>query len=339
MLISKICVYTFATLLSLIGGSCASEQNEEQKAALFSTVKIKPELNPDSEYIIVLGDIQEYTANPMFYPYLASTMSWIKKELSFGENIQAVLQVGDLTWGNEKTQYEVFYKYTLPIAKSVPFIACIGNHDYSTDKKGKILNRTSTLFSNYVSFDLTKKILVECFENGRFENAIYEIKLHGTTFYVLVLEFGPRREVLDWAFDYIVQHKDESFIVLTHEYLSKGGVRISSGSYAEKQFDSSTTWSTPEEIWQKLIKDNNNVLCVLCGHNSFSEHLFSENSYGRLVPQLLFNIQYLKNGGDGVIQLWEFPLDSDSVNVRIYNTYSQQWYCNGRYDYKFRYKY
>lgn len=338
-MISKIRVYTIVVLLSLIGSSCTSGQNEVPDTALFRIAKTESDLNPDSEYIVVLGDIQEYTANPTFYPYLSSTMWWIKGEWDLGKNIQAVLQVGDLTWANKKEQYEVFYKYTLPVAKSVPFIACIGNHDYDTDKQGRILNRTSTLFSNYVSFDLTKKKLVECFENGRFENAIYEIKLHGTTFYVLTLEYGPRPEVLDWASDYIVQHKDTSFILLTHEYLSKGGVRISFGSSAEKQFGNSTTWSTPEQVWQKLIKGNNNILCVLCGHNSFSDYLFSENSYGRLVPQLLFNIQYQKNGGDGLIQLWEFPLDGDSVNVRIYNTYSQQWYGNGRYDYKFRYKY
>lgn len=296
-------------------------------------------LEEDSEYIVVIGDIQEYTAGKGYDVYYGSTLNWILSQYMLGANIKCILQVGDITNNNTKEQYNVFYRYTLPIAQYIPYVACIGNHDYTWNSQAKINGRRQTLFSDYTSFESIDSLVVARFESGRMENIVVKNHIAGKPYYILSLEFGPRTEVLEWADEYVKRNKNCRFILMTHEFLSHKMERIADNSTAELQFQN-TSWSTPEQVWQDLVKENDNIVCVLCGHNGFSAHIYSENSVGRLVPQILFNLQYQPNGGDGLIQLWQFPHNSDTVYINTYSTILQQWYADDEaYKFKFKYKY
>ncbi len=182
-------------------------------------------------------------------------------------------------------------------------------------------DRNDTDFTKYNSFELTESRIVASYDLDKRENIIARCDLFGENFYFIVLEFGPREEVVQWANDYVQLHKEERFIVLTHEYLTRDGKRLDDGFF---HLLCNTTSSSPEELWQNLIKDNDNIICVLCGHNGFYSHLLSTNSNGRQVPQILFNLQYQENGGNGIIQLWEFPHNSAYVNISIYNTITRE---------------
>ena len=293
-----------------------------------------------SEYIVVIGDIQEYTANPDLMPYYEATVQWIYSQYMQGMDIKCVLQVGDLTTGNQENCYQSFYNVTSMLAEEIPYVACIGNHDYAWDENGKIKDRDATFFSHYAAFPLMETAIVDRFEEGRIENVVVENYIDGYPYYILALEFGPREEVVNWANHYVRNHKSRKFILMTHEYLTQSGERISDKSDAEAQF-LNTTYSTPEMLWEQLVKYNDNIAWVLCGHNGFYSHRMSMNAYGRDVLQVLFNLQYQRNGGDGMIQLWEFPQEQDTATVRIYNTINRQWLTeeNEVVELKFRYKY
>ena len=296
-------------------------------------------LDNNSEYIVVIGDIQNYTDNKAYSEYYKETMCWIWSQYQQGVKIKCVLQLGDITNSNARHQYETFYECTIPVANIIPYIACIGNHDYEWNADFKIEDRARTFFSEYTSFELTKSLIVDSFESGRMENIIVETSLNGRPYYILVLEFGARHEVIEWANSFVKRHPDKRFILMTHEYLARKGERVSADSYAELQLRN-TTWSTPEKLWTDLIKDNNNIVCVLCGHNGFYGRKFSLNSHGRMVPQVLFNLQYQDHGGDGLIQLWEFPQNNDSVYIDIYHTIQRAWYRDEIFDrFSFRYIY
>lgn len=317
----KSCSLLLLAVFSFLCTCCdAQPESEQPQIAVYNVQpKLDGHLNLDSEYIVVIGDIQEYTHYREYNVYYAETMSWIYSQYHLGAKIKCVLQVGDLTMNNLPAQYDTFYKYTYPVAALLPYIACIGNHDYTWNADAEIVDRNNTLFSQYVSFNSTEKKIVHRFEEGKMENIVVEINIDGSPVYFLVLEFGARSEVVEWAADYVRKNKDKKFVLLTHEFLSSAGERISSNSYAERQIRNSS-WSSPEDIWVKLVKNNDNIVCVLCGHNGFSQQLYSKNDSGRMVPQILFNLQYQSNGGDGLVQLWEFPCGKDSVNVEIYNT-------------------
>ena len=324
----------FVLVGALLGTACTADSEQELKGSMLAK---KASLNMNSTYIAVLGDLQMYTNGNGWHEYYRSTMDWILFQYFDEINFNCILQVGDITNNNYKYQYDLFYKYTVPLAEYIPYIACIGNHDYFRDSYNLIHNRNNTLFSDYTSFNLTDSLIVSRFEEGRMENIIIKNEIAGEPYYIITLEFGVRDEVLMWANEFVKQYKDYKFILMTHEYLTGKGERIDHDSYAESQLRYLTR-NSPEQVWQKLVKNNDNIFCVLCGHNGFFTHLLSENASGRLVPQILFNLQYQKNGGDGLVQLWEFPQNSDSVNIRVYNTVLQEW--DTRMDVlKIRYKY
>lgn len=294
-------------------------------------------LNTESSYMVVLGDIQEYTMNVNNLAYLENTMNWIWSQKQYGKDISCILHVGDITNDNIAAQWRTFYDYTYQVANEILYVTCIGNHDY-TWNDGRIYDRSSTLVNEYARFCLTEENIVEYFEYGRIENVVIKNTIFGERYDIIVLEFGPRLEVLKWANDYVTKHQDRKFILMTHEFLSAKGERISKGSFAEGQLVD-TSWSSPENVWQNLIRKNDNIVCVLCGHNGFSARLFTKNDEGRDVPQILFNLQYQNHGGDGWIQLWEFPPYEDSVTVSVYNTILREKHPDAYNTFKFRYRY
>ena len=335
---NKLCCLSLLFLASMFATltSCEGQEVYEPLPLTLMALDENPDLT--SEYMVVIGDIQEYTANPALMPYYEATVQWIYSQYMQGMDIKCVLQVGDLTASNLYNEYQSFYNVTSQLAEEIPYIACIGNHDYTWETNGEIADRNQTWFTKYVSFSLTESLIVDRFEEGRMENVIVRNNIWGNPYYILVLEFGPRKEVLEWANQYVATHKNIKFILMTHEYLKENSLVLN--STAEAQFKN-TSCSSPEQIWQNLIKDNDNIAWVLCGHNGFYAHLTTKNAQGRDVLQMLFNLQYQKNGGDGMIQLWEFPQGQDSATVRIYNTISRQWFAqDGKVvELKFKYKY
>lgn len=297
-----------------------------------------PVLNEQSDYIVVIGDIQKYTSQLYNMPYYKATMDWIWSQKQYMKRLNCVLLVGDVSDSNSNEQWKRFQEHSAATAAELPYIVCTGNHDYDWDSNGRINNRNSSRLNGYADFPLTRSRIVEYFEDGKLENIVVANTIQGERYDIISLEFGPRTEVVDWAGSYVSAHPERKFILMTHEFLTGKGARVSSGSYAERQIRNST-WSTPEQVWQRLVKDNDNIVCVLCGHNGFSARLYSVNSAGREVPQILFNLQYQENGGNGLVELWEFPECSDSVNVFVYSTITREKHTGPSTSFKFRYRY
>ena len=317
--------------------SCEYQEVYEAHTLELMTLDANPDLT--SEYIVVIGDIQEYTNNMFLMSYYESTIQWIYSQYMQGMDIKCVLQTGDLTAGNLPSQYQSFYNVTMPLGEFLPYIACIGNHDYNWNEDSQIMDRYSTFFSNYTRFPRTDSLIVDRFEVGRMENIIVKNHIGGRPYYILSLEFGPREEVLAWAEAYVAAHPEFNFILMTHEFLTSKGKLIGEDSYAIRQFRN-TTCCSPKQIWERLVRRYDNIVCVLCGHNGFYASLVSENDWGRKVPQFLFNLQYQENGGNGMIELWEFPLYQDTAIVRIYDTITREWYKEegNVVEFKFQYK-
>lgn len=277
------------------------------------------DLNASSEYLIVIGDVQEYTQKEHNAYYFLKTVNWIRGMYKQGYMIDCVLQTGDLTNDNLDWQYNAFKSYMNPVANEVTTIAVTGNHDYDWNKS--ILKRKSTKFNKYASFNKTKDCIEASFEKGSMENVIIKNSIRGIPFYIIALEFAPRTEVVQWAKQYVESHSEINFLLLTHEFLTREGDFIVPNEYYQlTEFEDSTT-SSPEYLWDNLIYPNDNVRAVICGHNSFSTiNTSKKNITGRTIPLMIFNIQNLDNGGNGLLQIWEIPQTGDSIDVNVYNT-------------------
>ncbi len=277
-------------------------------------------------YIIVFGDIQMYTYG-WAIKYYQSSIDWIQRQVVNGVDICAVLEVGDVTQYNMERQWGAFRQTTETLAQKVPFFVCTGNHDYDWKGGGKIVDRQSTLINDYAHFPLSDESIVDYYDGTSLENYIARIRIGNENIYLLVLEFGPREDVLDWAIKCVKEHPMDRFLLMTHEWLDSRGKRMVDGTYAEIQFEGYSSYSTPEQIWDKLVKDNDNIFCVLCGHEeNFSCFYETQNAFGRNVPQLLFNLQFLPNGGNGIVQIWQIEDSGRDFNICAYDTITDNWY-------------
>ena len=229
------------------------------------------------------------------------------------------MHTGDVSEQNKTGQWKSFYEATREFGKSHLFVTSTGNHDYDWDDKHLIQDRKSSKLSQYALFDKLKENIVAWYEYGSIDNIVVRNVVRGRRLDIISLEFGPRTEVLDWTLNYVISNPKTDFILLTHEWLSSEGDRISSNAYSTAQLRNTTT-STPQQIWEKLVYENDNIRCVVCGHNGFCTQLYSSNVTGRKVPQCLFNLQDKPFGGYGLIQQWEFPENTSSTTVRIIDT-------------------
>lgn len=305
-------------LSTLVFSSCTHEGDDDQFNMSAPANSI---LNPSSSYIVVLGDIQEYTSSNRLLAYLNTTCKWIKTQQDYYNVIACVLQDGDLTETNRDTQWHRADSAFSYLGDNILVIPSTGNHDYKWGgpySASQITDRNSTHLNEMTNLKPLRRSPMQQFEQGKLDNIIVPVKVGKNTINIIALEFGPRKEAVVWADSIVRANPNEKYILMTHEWMSASGLRIAENSYAERQFIT-LSHSTPEEIWEKMVYPNDNILCVLCGHNGFCKYLFSENAAGREVCQVLFNLQYQKNGGNGMIQLWEFPEDENVINIFVYN--------------------
>lgn len=308
----------FATLLILCGIVACSVIDEYAMGS--------PTLEDDSEYFIVFGDIQGYTVSSLTMAPYDKSINWILNQLDDGVKLKCILQDGDVSETNSEEEWERFRSSSIEVASRIPFFSSVGNHDYDRTPERHILGRNTTKINDYARFSLTCESIVAYYEPESLENYIARVSINDKDVYILVLEFGVREEVLEWAKEYVSDHPNYLFLLMTHEWLTRDLKRMSSESYAIWQIGRVSSFSTPEQVWKSLVWPNDNIVCVLCGHTGFAGTLFSENQNGRKVPQILFNLQHLEKGGNGIIQIWRFDSQSDSVRICAFDTINKKWY-------------
>lgn len=290
------------------------------------------------EYIAVFGDIQYYTDDDNKIVQYQNTIDWINEQARTGVIFDCVLHTGDITNSNSSSSYLRFHKATSSLCSSIPYFSPIGDHDYQWGENGIINDRNNTLFSNYIDFPSTTERIIAYFEEGKMENVVYKNEIQGKRIDIMCLEFGPRKEVVEWANTYLKDHSNTKFILLNHEYLESGGeIRTRNLKCVSRLRN--TTYIKPKELWDKLIFPNDNVLFVLCGHvGSLYAVTFTENETGRRVPQIEHNIQGTNYRYDNWLMLLEFPENSMQANVGIVNARTGQFYNDTTYLFSFQYR-
>ena len=313
-------------------------EEQEEKGESEEEVTFQP-LQPSSDFIAVFGDIQFYTTSPRNVVAYKNSVKWLLYQLKWKVKFNCVLQTGDITQTNAPLSWELFEDATKELADSLLYVTMTGDHDYIWDDGVHITDRLSTKFNEFVSFPKTKERVIAEFEPGRMENVVIQNTIHGERYDFLVLEFGPRKEVVQWAKDYVSSHKDVKFILLNHEYLeSGGGLRTKNLKCRARLLN--TTYTTPTELWKGLISCNDNIVCVLCGHvGSLYSFSLTKNDFGREVPQIEHNIQGAAYREDNWLMLWEIPEKQDSISVSIVNTRSGKFYRDTTSLFRFQYKY
>lgn len=305
---------------------------------------IKAELTDKNSFsMIVYPDPQGYVKYAENQPIFELMASWTAYNIN-RLNVKAVLCTGDLVEFNElpiadpgmsnqnsEEQWKAASRVFEWLDGKTPYINCLGNHDYGYKSSEKRITNFSTYFPVNRN-SMWKNCLVEVANNYEdkptLENAAYQFTDNNWgKILVLVLEFSPRTEILDWAKRICdnTKYKDHKVIVLTHSYMNY------KGEIFEKEDYLISPANYGKDIWERLIYPSSNIKLLICGHDamegSFEQNVgfrTDKNIVGKNVHQMMWNAQtagggWEGNGGDGWLRILEFMPDGKTIKVKTFS--------------------
>lgn len=248
-------------------------------------------------------------------------------------NIRYVIHLGDVVQHNRDGEWRIARDAISQLDGKVPYAIALGNHDLGPD--GKATNR-NTFFENYfpVSEFKTWDTFGEVYdkEPEKAANCYHVFSAGGREWLVLLLEFGPRDDVLRWANEVVSRHPDHSVILVTHAYLHNDGKRydrnLKTQHYPPHVYglaQGEGGLNDGKQIWDKLVFNHPNMTMVLSGHVCVAARLASKGRSGNTVCQMLVDYQDQERGGTGWLRLLQFPPGATSVHVRDYSPLLDQW--------------
>lgn len=242
------------------------------------------------------------------------------------------------------------------LAGKVPFAVVPGNHDYdamwpnrsttaadATSSAASLnlhvggLGNFNSVFGAHTAFFRDQPWYVASHDGGADSAQIFSAG--GYRFLHIGLQFDPPDATLEWARSVIRDHPGLPTLVTTHDYLNKDGERRPQQAIDAHAVDPQD--NNPEMVWEKLVRPNEQIFMVLCGHHPGQAVRIDDNAAGRKVYQILADYQdraqtardagltpdRLLGIGDGWMRLLIFDMKGavPRVHVRTYSTHYQSF--------------
>lgn len=270
-------------------------------------VIIQDEIAQDAlaDYSLVwMSDTQYYSES---YPHIFDAMTnWVKDNTE-QLNIKYVFHTGDLVdqaeqpyqWDNANKSMKVLED------AQVPYGVLAGNHDVG-HKTGDY-NAYSEHFGEG-RFN-NKPFYGQSYKNNRGHYDL--ISANGNDFIMLYMGWGVNDEDIEWMNKVLADHPNRIAILNFHEYLLVSGNRSPIGN----------------EIYEKVVKKNPNVVAVLSGHYHDAETLvdtLDDNGDGvadRKVYQMLADYQGGPEGGSGYLRILKVNQATNKIAIQTYSPY------------------
>lgn len=241
------------------------------------------------------------------------------------ENIGVMMTFGDLTQNATPLEFDIFEEHMDILDGIIPYTLVLGNHDYQSmlgfgsSTRGKDPFDSAFPYEEFIKHDYYGG----SFEEGTVDNTYYKFEFDGVKYLILCLEFYPRDEVLEWS-DYIIKkYSDYKVIVTTHNYLGADG-KLSGGicDYDLSKIPGASA-NNGVEMWNKLVRDNPNVIQSINGHVGECRYLNLKNAYGDTVMNASFDSWMASINEDyrvdGIIYLCRYYEDG-TMGLYMYDT-------------------
>lgn len=286
--------------------------------------------------LVVVPDLQNVTDT---YPATIPNVSdWIIANRST-YNIGAVLETGDFV--NEvadSTEWDTADSfYDALDAANIPYLKSIGNwpHEYNTG--GGETHANPVLFNTYFP---TTRYTAKSWWNGGFYEAgqSQNAYLIVGKYLFLILEFGPRQAVVDWANTIVAANPTKRVVVASHaiEYLDSGRFCTPDDEISPDAYHG----AHPEthcgnELWAEFGKLHANIRLMVSGHfvtgDLTSRHTETGDN-GNSVESIIANWQ--DSGNVGNIRLYSFYENANLIHVRTCNArFTDTWITDAANDF------
>ncbi|TVY07080.1 metallophosphoesterase [Paenibacillus cremeus] len=270
--------------------------------------------------IILVPDTQIMTAR---HPELLHPMcKWIADQAE-ALNVRMVLHLGDVVnnGASQESQYQLVADALDVIHQAgLPMMLAMGNHDYDNEVKQ---DRSAVMFNRHFGrFYEQQTWLGGTYEAGAIENSYARMQLGGSPYVFLVMEFGPRDEVLAWADRILQEHADHKAIIVTHCFMYINGKRSQPGdAHNPKIYPGATGANDGEDVWHKLIKKHPRLIGVFSGHQVpvNVSHRTDLGEQGNVVLQAFQNWQSSERGGEGRLRILTIDPENSTMSLAVFN--------------------
>lgn len=293
-------------------------------------------VNPGDFTWAILPDTQTYTSGDPTNFY--NGMQFLRTNAT-AMNLRALVGLGDIVQdGGNLTQWgvaKIGYGIVSSNVPNVVIMPALGNHDYDDSGTTFINTRAAT---NYIN-QFSNLVYTNAGWNGaqfgasnHFENSFVIQTNAGKAYGILMLEFGPRTNVMDWAASVVASNAMVSWFIVTHSYMYRDDSRVGdSDLYNPRVYQCCTNSADGEAMWSGWIKNMPNVVAVFSGHDlaDGQGRLAEAGTFKNVISQYLFNYQANTTVGDsggtddaglsGTIQLMTFRPSLGLVEVRSYS--------------------
>jgi hypothetical protein len=277
---------------------------------------------PGDFAIAVLPDTQMYTAarNGGKPEMLVAQVEWILSNRA-SRNIVYVTTEGDISNDGNKFPAEwlrttnALYRLEDPVRTGLPdglpWSAVVGNHD--TRSGG------TTLFNAFLG---TNHFGGRSYYGGYYgadNDSHYDLFSAGGQDFIglaLTMGAGSNPNLMRWANEVLRANANRQAIVVTHSLLGP------------------TAWPHPAP-WTKeglqifsALTNNPNLFLMLCGHRHGEGRRHEVLGNGQSVDVVLSDYQSYTNGGNGFMRLMEFSPRNQTIRVKTFSPWTQQWTTN-----------
>lgn len=257
-------------------------------------------------------------------PFMAQTF-WVAANAA-ALNIPFVAHLGDVVdQVGKPDQWKVADQAmrVLETAK-VPYSVLAGNHDVlqsleyvdpSSQASGTDAQRTLANEPYLQWFGASRAKRMTTF-GGRDPSGFHEyhvFEAEGQKFMVLSLSWRISDDGIAWARRVIGEHPTLPVVLVNHQLLNIGrdGVSPLETAYGNM-------------LWERLIRDNDQIFMTLNGHHHGAAHQTRVNDFGNKVELMVVDYQMAYQGGNGLMRLYEFDLTHNKIHVLSFSPWVVQ---------------
>lgn len=271
--------------------------------------------------MVLMPDPQSYAKNVNQNKVYFSETLWINNN---SDSISFVLCLGDITGGNNDTQWKVAGgALSLLEGKKVPFTFIPGNHDLGDHAD----TRDASLMNTYLPFSRYSRnsYFGGAFETNKMENTWSTFSKENYKFLILSLEYAPRNKVIDWTKTIVEQHPNYNVILNTHAHLDTYGQLADTIATPLSQDTGEEYANDGVHVWEKLVSQYPNFLFTFNGHVGGRGHLVGTGINGNKVYQFHANFDGLVVAERGMMRLVDMDLENRSFSIKTYSPYTKMY--------------
>ena len=257
-------------------------------------------------------------------PFAAQT-KWIADNAA-AYNIPFIIHLGDVVdQVGKPNQWRIADAAMKQLeAARIPYSILAGNHDVVTDYeyRGPWDQSSGTDAQRnlgaepYLQWFPKSRAATQATFRERDSSGFHEahvFKAHGVEFMVLSLSWRISDAAIAWARDVVRRNPTLPVILSNHQLLNidKDGVSPLETEYGKM-------------LWEKLIRDTDQIFMTLNGHHHGAAWLSKTNDFGNQVEEMVVDYQMDYQGGNALMRLYEIDFTANRIDVMSFSPWVVQ---------------